>query len=117
MTPRSSRRRHILRALHLLTSVGLAISCTATGDAEPDSASPATAIVVDSVDWNAVDAAMGRPGSEQPGGVRRYGFPRGDMRVTSEGVAIKPAFALGGWVAMKAVAGGVVAMGDLVLAE
>jgi hypothetical protein len=70
-----------------------------------------------SVDWKAVDAAMGRPSVAQPGDVHRYNFPRGDMHVTSGGVAIKPALALGGWVAMKEVPDGVMAMGDLVLAE
>ena len=69
------------------------------------------------VDWKAVDAAMGRPGVPQPGDVHRFNFPRGDMHVTAGGVPIKPAFALGGWVAMKATAGGVMAMGDLVLSE
>lgn len=69
------------------------------------------------VDWRAVDAAMGRRGVTQPGDVYRFNFPRSDMRVTAAGVQIKPALALGGWVAMKPTAGGVVAMGDLVLAE
>jgi len=69
------------------------------------------------VDWKAVEAAIGRPGSPQAGDVYRFNFPRGDLRVTADGIAIRPALALGGWVAMKAVTGGVVAMGDLVLAE
>ena len=76
-----------------------------------------TAASAQSVDWKAVDAAMGRPSVAQAGDVHRFNFPRGDMHVTSAGVTIKPAFALGGWVAMKAVANGVMAMGDLVLAD
>lgn len=71
----------------------------------------------DPVNWTAVDAAMGRASVAQPGDVRRFNFPRADLQVTADGVAIKPALALGGWVAMKAVAGGVMAMGDLVLVE
>jgi hypothetical protein len=39
------------------------------------------------------------------------------MRVSAAGVSIKPAFALGGWVAMRATSDGVIAMGDLVLAD
>jgi hypothetical protein len=70
-----------------------------------------------SIDWKAVDSAVGRPSVEQPGDVHRYNFPRGDLHVTAAGVDIKPAFALGGWVAMKGAGGGVVAMGDLVLTE
>lgn len=60
---------------------------------------------------------MGRAGATQPGDVYRFNFPRPDLRVTAGGVAIRPALALGGWVAMKAVPGGAVAMGDLVLTE
>jgi hypothetical protein len=44
-------------------------------------------------------------------------MPRGDLKVTAAGVAIKPAFALGSWIAMKAHGSGVVAMGDLVLTD
>ncbi len=76
-----------------------------------------TTVTQQGVDWKVVEAAMGRPGVTQPGDVHRFNFPRGDMRVTAAGVPIKPAFALGGWVAMKATTGGVVAMGDLVLSE
>src|SRR4029078_7623640 len=69
------------------------------------------------VDWKAVESAMGRPSVVQPGDVHRFNFPRSDMHVTAAGVSIKPSFALGGCVAMKAVPSGVVAMGDLVLGD
>lgn len=69
------------------------------------------------IDWKAVETAIGRPAVTQPGDVYRFNFPRSDMRVTAGGIQIRPALALGGWVAMKATTGGVVAMGDLVLAE
>jgi len=71
----------------------------------------------DSARWTSVDVAIGRPGVMQPGGVRRFSFPRSDLRVTAAGVNIAPALALGGWVAMKPVPDGVLAMGDLVLVE
>ena len=80
-------------------------------------ASSATPPGADSVNWKAVDSLVGRASVAQPGDVHRFNFPRGDLHVSVAGVAIKPAFALGGWVAMKAVTGGVVAMGDLVLTE
>ena len=70
-----------------------------------------------SINWGAVDSAMGRPAVVQPGDIHRFNFPRSDMRVTASGVPIKPAFALSGWVAMKASTGGVTAMGDLVLTD
>ena len=49
--------------------------------------------------------------------VHRYGFPRSDLTVTLDGVTIKPALALGGWVAFKPMHGEVMVMGDLVLLE
>ena len=49
--------------------------------------------------------------------MHRYGFPRSDLSVRLDGVAIKTGFALGGWVAFKPAHGGVMAMGDLVLLE
>ncbi len=69
-------------------------------------------------DWRAVEAAAGRSGAVQPGGVIKFGFPRTDLAITSNGITLKPAFALGSWLAMKRVAGGqAMAMGDLVLLE
>ena len=65
--------------------------------------------------WTAVDQALGRPGTTQPDGVRRYGFPRSDLHVTLDGVTIKPALALGGWLAFQPTRDGAMVMGDLVL--
>jgi len=68
-------------------------------------------------DWNAVDSIFGRKGALQPGDVTRYSFPRTDLDVTAGGIKLKPAFALGSWVALKRVPVGAMAMGDLVLTE
>ncbi len=68
------------------------------------------------IDWKKVDAALGKAGAVQ-GNVHRYGLPRSDLRVTVDGVAIKPALALGGWVAFAPVQGGAMLMGDVVLTE
>lgn len=67
--------------------------------------------------WNAVDQALGRPGTTQPDGVRRYGFPRSDLHVELDGVAIKPALALGGWLAFEPMGSNAMVMGDLVLTQ
>ena len=67
------------------------------------------------VDWSAVDKAVGRPGQEQAGGVHRYSFPRADLKVTLDGVAIKPALALGSWAAFLPEGDQAMVMGDLVL--
>ena len=68
------------------------------------------------IDWTKVDAALGKTASVQ-GDVHRYGIPRTDLQVTLDGVAIKPALALGGWVAFEPVQDGALVMGDLVLTE
>src|SRR5439155_25356376 len=59
-------------------------------------------------------AAIGRSAAVT-GDVHRYGFPRSDLQVTVDGVTIRPAFALGGWVAFKPMHDGAMIMGDLVL--
>jgi hypothetical protein len=51
--------------------------------------------VAQEIDWRAVAAAMGRSGSMQDGEVYRFGMPRSDLSVTSQGVSIRPSFALG----------------------
>jgi hypothetical protein len=68
-------------------------------------------------DWAAVDQAIGKKGAEQPGGVHKYSFPRTDLNVTIDGVTIKPALALGGWIAFAPTADGAMFMGDLVLLD
>ena len=68
-------------------------------------------------DWAKVDQAMGRPGTEQAGGVHRYGFPRSDLKVTLDGIAIKPALALGSWAAFQPMGDEAMVMGDLVLTQ
>jgi hypothetical protein len=69
------------------------------------------------IDWSKVDQAIGNKGSEQPGGVHKYGLPRSDLSVTVDGVAIKPALALGSWVAFQPTGDGAMFMGDLVLTD
>ena len=67
-------------------------------------------------DWQKVDETLGRKPAVSDD-VRRYGFPRTDLSVTLDGVTIKPALALGGWLAFKPAHGGARVMGDLVLLE
>jgi hypothetical protein len=71
------------------------------------------------IDSQKVDDAMGRKPAVVSGDVHRYGFPRSDLSVTLDGVSIKPALALGGWVAFKGMSSGnqAMVMGDLVLLE
>lgn len=78
-------------------------------------AAPAGA--ADSAPWDSVDAILGRPGKPFPGDVRKYGWPRADLRVTTGGVAVEPALALGSWAGFVKTSpeGQVMTMGDLVL--
>jgi len=66
--------------------------------------------------WQAqVGAALGKTGSAAPGGVYRVGLPRTDLKVTLDGVELKPGFALGGWLAFEKMGEEGMVMGDLVL--
>src|SRR6266852_2506723 len=70
------------------------------------------------VDWKQVDAGLGKSGALQPDGAYKVGMPRSDLHVTVGGVAVKPALALGSWVAFKQVTDSeAMLMGDLVLLE
>jgi hypothetical protein len=68
------------------------------------------------VDWAKVDGALGKTASVQ-GEVHRYGIPRSDLQVAVDGVIIKPALALGGWLGFEPVTNGALVMGDLVLTD
>ena len=67
--------------------------------------------------WKPIADALGRSGKEQPGEVYKVGMPRGDMHVTVDGVVLKPALALGSWVAFRKMGSQTMVMGDLVLSE
>ena len=68
-------------------------------------------------DWAAVGKALGKTGSVQAGGVYRVGLPRSDLKVTLDGVQIKPALALGSWLAFRDMGDQAMVMGDLVLTQ
>ena len=80
-------------------------------------AAPTARTYAADADWQSVDQIFNRKAAIVAGDVHRYGFPRNDLNVTLDGVTIKPALALGGWVAFKEMHGEVMAMGDLVLLE
>jgi hypothetical protein len=76
---------------------------------------PAVAVAAE-IDWKKVDAALGKSAAVT-GEIHRYGLPRSDLKVSLDGVTVKPALALGGWVAFAPVHGEAMVMGDLVLLE
>jgi hypothetical protein len=77
----------------------------------------ATPAIAAEPDWNQVGQALGKSGSVQAGGVYRVGFPRTDLNVSLDGVALRPGFALGGWVAFQPMGAEAMVMGDLVLTQ
>jgi hypothetical protein len=75
-----------------------------------------TVATAQEIDWKKVDDTFARK-PVVSGDVHRYGFPRTDLTVTLDGVTIKPALALGGWVAFKPMDREAMIMGDLVLLD
>jgi hypothetical protein len=78
----------------------------------------ASTLAAQQPNWTAVEDAFARKGVPQAANVMRFNFPRGDLTVSVAGVTLKPAFALGGWVAFLPTANDeAIAMGDLVLLD
>jgi hypothetical protein len=78
----------------------------------------ASSLAVAAEDWQAqVGDALGKTGSAMPGGIYRVGLPRTDLKVTLDGVELKPGFALGGWLAFENMGEQAMVMGDLVLTQ
>jgi hypothetical protein len=68
--------------------------------------------------WSGAETAFARKGVPQAADVMRFNFPRSDLTVRVGDVTLKPAFALGSWVAfLPTGAGKALAMGDLVLLD
>jgi len=114
---------NVLILSFLLTACGGAKKATsATGDQGVGAAQQGSPTAMQHqgtpIDWKAVDQAMGRPGTLQPGNVYRYTFPRSDLQVTVGGVPLKTAFAQGGHVEfLQMGTNDAMYMGDLVLTE
>ena len=91
-------------------AIAAVLLCLATASVQPCLAAAAPS-------WDAVAAALGKSGTELPGGIYRIGLPRSDLAVTLDGVTLKPSLALGSWLAFAPMHGKAVVMGDLVLTE
>src|SRR5882672_11066714 len=68
-------------------------------------------------DWAPVEKALGRPGAQLPGGIYRVGLGRSDLKVTLDGVQIRPTLALGSYLAFQKMGSEAMVMGDLVLLQ
>ena len=93
-------------------TIGLVLALASAASMASAQAKPAA------MSWTAVEDALGRKGAMQPENVIKFSFPRSDLSVTAGGVTLKPALALGSWVAFKETTKGqAIAMGDLVLLD
>lgn len=89
---------------HIVAGIGLALLIAAPAQAEPD--------------WAAVGKALGKSGAQAPGQIYRVGLPRSDLKVKLDGVELKPALALGSWLAFQPMGDhDAMVMGDLVLTQ
>src|SRR5262245_34361205 len=95
-----------MRTLHAALLTALAVGLSTPGPASAETSS-----------WDKVGEALGKTGTEMPGGVYRVGLPRTDLKVTLDGVQLKPSLALGSWLAFHEMNGKATVMGDLVLTE
>lgn len=103
--------------LAVVTLVALGCGGRESKEEEAGEEIPAAIAPPVQVNWPAVEQALGRPGAMQPGDVYKFGLPRSDLAVTVDRIQLKPALALGSWVAFKATSSGAIAMGDLVLRD
>jgi len=104
------------KPVYLVLLSYLLVLCGFSAEQTGHKAKPAQ--TASTMDWKELDAAMGRPGQDQPDGTHKFSLPRKDLNVTAHGISIKAGLALGSWVAFKATTQGhAAAMGDLVLAE
>ena len=76
---------------------------------------PATALG-QGLDTSAIDQTLGRSG-QKSGEVYKLSFPRTDLQVAVNGVAIKAGLALGSWAAFSSTNDQAMVMGDLVLLQ
>src|SRR5258705_1038816 len=68
-------------------------------------------------EWDAVAKALGRTGTELPGGIYRVGLGRSDLKVTLDGVQLRPTLALGSYLAFQKMGSEAMVMADLVLLQ
>src|ERR1700681_2041514 len=92
-----------MRVTRFLTACGVVLATVAAAAAQ-------------GVELAKIDTTFGRTAAVA-GEVHRYGFPRTDLQLTLDGVTIRPAFALGGWIAFQPMRDTAMVMGDIVLLQ
>jgi hypothetical protein len=95
------------KSMAILLTIGTGFGIYAGGLARPAIAAPA----------EVSSPIFGQSSKALPGNVRKYSWPRRDLRVTIGNVKIAPALALGSWAAFHGSGAQAMAMGDLSLLE
>ncbi len=107
-----------VRLILITMSLGLAaVFVLVAGSAPQGPTGQSSTAQQPATDWKAVAQALGKAGSMQPGDVYKVSLPRSDLKVTVSGLELKPALALGSWIAFKKTGDMTMVMGDLVLTE
>src|SRR4051812_12341645 len=91
-TGRRKRPEHPNKEIDMRMFCAAVAVCLVTAASAASAAEP---------DWSNVAQALGKSGSVLPGGIYKVGLPRTDLQVTLDGVQIKPALALGSWLAFQ----------------
>jgi Domain of Unknown Function (DUF1259) len=111
---RKTRRVVVSLVAFAVATLFVLVACSAPQNQSTQSNNQPQAAATD---WKPVEQALGKVGSAQPGDVYKVSLPRSDLKVTVGGVELKPALALGSWVAFKKTGDMTMVMGDLVLTE
>jgi len=114
LATRGIKRFVLATSISAVTTIFVLVACSAPQNQNGQSNAGQQA---GAADWKPVEEALGKAGSMQPGDVYKVSLPRSDLKVTAAGVELKPALALGSWVAFKKTGDITVVMGDLVLIE
>src|SRR5438046_10229030 len=110
---RKTRRVVLSLVAFAVASLFVLVACSAPQNQPGQSNNQQAA----ATDWKPVEQALGKAGSMQPGDVYKVSLPRSDLKVTVSGVELKPALALGSWVAFNKSGDMTMVMGDLVLTQ
>lgn len=113
--PGLSTRRSPLVFTSLLTAFVFVLLISVAAQDKPAMTSAESQAAA--MDWKAVEVALGKAGTMQPGDVYKVSLPRTDLKITVGSIQLKPALALGSWIAFKKMGNTTVVMGDLVLTE
>src|SRR5262249_50462155 len=105
---RGVKRFVLTISISVLTTMVVLVACSAP---QNQNGQTNTQQQAGATDWKAVEQALGKAGSMQPGDVYKVSLPRSDLKVAVGGVELKPALALGSWVAFKKTGDMTIVMG------